>query len=97
MGTTEGRALLVILVYFIYGATLIMSVLFTFFIELYIKIEEILNFSFGQTSSASLGKGQNLFDLWMFNHNKLVGPILIALSVINIKFCIYLTKVIFTA
>ncbi len=96
MGSVEGKVLLTVLVYFVYGSTLLISVLFTFFVELYVKIEEILSFNLGQSASANLGRSQNLFDLWMINHNRLVGPIMIALSLFNIKFCVYVTKVIFT-
>ncbi|MCX5714401.1 MAG: hypothetical protein NT033_06250 [Candidatus Omnitrophica bacterium] len=98
MGSDEGRFLLTVLVYFIYGSSLVISILFTFFVEQYVKVEEILSFNLGQSSaSANLGRTQNLFDLWMINHNKLVGPIMIILSLANIKLCVYLTKVIFTA
>ncbi|MCX5696821.1 MAG: hypothetical protein NTU54_02420 [Candidatus Omnitrophica bacterium] len=96
MGSAEGRVLLTVLVYFVYGSTLIISVLFTFFVELYVKIEEVLSFNFTQSNSANLGNTQPLFDLWMINHNRLVGPIMIVLSLYNIKFCVYLTKAIFT-
>jgi flagellar biosynthesis protein FlhB len=95
MGTIEGKVLLTVIVYFIYGATLAVTIIFTFFQDLYLKIEEILSFNLGQSASASLGKNLHLFDLWMINHNKIVGPVMIVLSALNMKFCLYLTKMIF--
>jgi hypothetical protein len=97
MGSVEGKVLLTVLVYFLYGATFVISVLFTFFLDLYLRIEEILSFNLTQSASANLGKTAHLFDLWMVNHNKLIGPLLIVLSAYNMKFCIYLTKLIFSS
>jgi len=68
-------------VLFIYGAILIVSITFTFFINTFNRFNEILNISLVSKSRLNpLGGNINFFDEWLHVNHKIIGPILIMLS-----------------
>jgi ABC-type sulfate transport system permease subunit len=74
------------LVFFIYGTICFVSILFTFHIEKYHKMEEALNVDLITTRILTpLEMNIDVIDSWLIDNRKIVGPILIFLSLIDIK------------
>ena len=68
-------------VLFIYGAILIVSITFTFFINTFNRFNEILNISLVSKNRLNpLGGNINFFDEWLNARHKIIGPILILFS-----------------
>ena len=74
------------IVFFIYSSVCIISIIFTFSLDTYIKIDEKLNLDiFSNPIITSLEIKIDWFDKWAMQHNKVLGPILIILSIIDLK------------
>ena len=74
------------IVFFIYSSVCIISIIFTFSLDAYIKIDEKLNLDiFSNPIITSLEIKIDWFDKWAMQHNKVLGPILIILSMIDLK------------
>lgn len=75
------------IVFFIYGIICIISVIFTFSLPFFRKIDEFLSLQIlARTSLKSWELNINQFDILMKKHNLLIGPLLIVLSILDIKF-----------
>lgn len=75
-------------VFFIYGAICIICVIFTFAFETYYKINNTFNlivFNFPIFITVLDRIYIDCLDVWMERHNKIVGPFLIALSLIEMQ------------
>lgn len=73
-------------IFFIYSATCIISIIFTFSLELYRNIEEKLgSYIFSSRILSPLDKDIDWLNIWLMKHHKIVGPILISLSLVNLK------------
>jgi len=78
------------IIFLIYSAICIISVIFTFSLDTYLKINEKLNMEIIPGSIAVFETGINWLDTWLVNHHKIVGPILILLSLFDIKLTFYI-------
>ena len=68
----------------IYGTTLIISTLFTFSIDTYNQLDELLDFTFLPPRVMNpLERNINFFDDWLAAHNRAIGFMLILLSMLN--------------
>lgn len=76
-----------VLLYFIYGSICIVAIIFTFSVETYYKIDRMFNLELiiSQFINPLLDKRVGAVEGWLVRHNKIVGPILIALSLIDLK------------
>lgn len=86
--------LLSIAVFAVYGFIFIMAIFFTFFLETYIKIEDM--FKLHVVSSRIITPLEidiDWFNHWALKHNKIVGVFLIALSLIDITMFLYMLPV----
>jgi hypothetical protein len=73
------------IVLFIYGIIFIISIIFTFFIDAYNRLEGILNLEFGSAKIVNpLSKNIDFVNNWLIANNKIVGPVLILLSLADI-------------
>jgi len=74
------------IVFFIYSSVCIISIIFTFSLDAYLKINEKLKLDiFSTPIITSLEIKIDWFDKWAMQHNKVLGPILIILSIIDLK------------
>jgi len=70
----------------VYGGICIICAIFTFSIETYSKIEDKINFEiFSTRFVTALDTNINFFDIWMTRNNKITGPILVFLSLLELK------------
>jgi hypothetical protein len=75
------------MLFFTYGSICIISTLFTFFLDAYRKIDETLNMDIFITPFMSpLDREIDFFNVWLTTHNRIVGPILILISLAELKF-----------
>ena len=86
--------LLTSIVLFIYGTVCIISIIFTFSIDTYSKISEKLNSEIisGRVIVDFLEKNIDWLDNWLVNNNKIVGPVLILLSIVDLKLWLDIIK-----
>ena len=75
------------IVFFTYGVACMLSIIFTFYLESYRKISEKLSSDIfqGPTIVGMLERDIDWLDNWLVKHNKMVGPILILLSIVDLK------------
>ena len=72
--------------FLIYSTVCIISIIFTFSLEIYLRIEEKLNFYiFSDYILTPLDRSIDWFDFWLIKYNKITGTILILLSLIDLK------------
>ena len=70
----------------IYGTICIISLIFTLSLDTYNNIDEKLNLEILSTQVVTvLDTNINFLEIWIMNHNKIVGPLLTALSLIDMK------------
>lgn len=75
-----------LLVFFVYGPICIITIIFTFSLDTYIKIHTALDFNVISTPIINpLERGIDWFDNWAISHHKIIGPILILLSITDLK------------
>lgn len=73
------------IVLFIYGTICILSIFFTFAIEAYIRLEDLLNLEFlSQGTMNPLKMNVNLINDWLVAHHKIIGPMLMFVSFLDI-------------
>ncbi|MGE5197668.1 MAG: hypothetical protein ACM3IL_04115 [Deltaproteobacteria bacterium] len=78
--------LLSAIVFLIYGTICIISIIFTFFLDLYHKIDQALNISVIKARVLSpIERNITFIDDWLIDHNSIVGPFLVLLSLIDLK------------
>ncbi len=86
MGIDVLDLLLSLIAFSIYGSICIISIVFTFSLDTYVKIHDVLNFSiFSNPILSPIESGIDWFDAWAMRNNVILGPILIALSIIDLK------------
>ena len=73
-------------VLFIYGGIIIVSTIFTFSLESYRSLDELLRMRFftQRIISPIIESDINTLDDWLIAHNRLIGPCLIMVSFIDI-------------
>jgi len=72
--------------FLIYSTICIISIIFTFSLETYLRIEDKLNFSiFSNRILTPLDRDIDWFNVWLMKYNKITGTILILLSLIDLK------------
>jgi len=73
-------------VFFVYGAICTVSMIFTFALDTYREIDaKIMSEIIPAKTLMPFEKNINRLDDWLIEHNKLIGPILILLSIIDMK------------
>jgi hypothetical protein len=78
--------LLSFVVFMVYGPVCVVMIIFTFFLDIYLKIDEKLKLDFLITPVLTpLEANIQWVDSWLMSHNKIVGPTLILLSLIDLK------------
>jgi len=78
--------LLSTIIFLIYGTICIISLIFTLSLDTYNNIDEKLNLEILSTQVVTvLDTNINFLEIWIMNHNKIVGPLLTALSLIDMK------------
>ncbi len=74
------------LVFMIYAAVCGVATLFTFFMDAYIRLDEKLRLEvFRARALNPLEENIQGVDNWLMNHHKIVGPLLIVLSITDLK------------
>lgn len=71
------------LVVFVYGGSIIITVLFIFSVKLYLRLDELLNLNFFGTeiiSPAGIYRNVLGIDEWFIAHNRITGIFLFVLS-----------------
>jgi hypothetical protein len=69
-----------------YSIICIISLIFTFSLKTYLKIDEQLNFDiFSSPTVNPLDRNIDWFNDWLIANNKIVGPVFIYLSIISLK------------
>lgn len=72
------------IILFIYGSITVITAIFTFFIELYNRLDDLFNVEFLSIRHMNpLYANINFVDDWLIGHRKTIGPILILLSVFD--------------
>ena len=73
------------IVLFIYGTTFIFSIIFTFFIDTYNVLNGFLSLDFLSYEKRSpLENDIYFFDDWLIAHHKIIGPILVIVSLLDL-------------
>jgi len=87
MGFDAYDFILSAIVFSIYAPICLISIIFTFFLDTYIKIHETLNFPVFSTPIilSPIERSIDWFDNWAMKNNKIIGPFLIILSIYDIK------------
>jgi len=86
MGIDIFSLLLSLIAFIIYGSICMISVVFTFSLDTYIKIHDLLNFDiFSSPILSPVERSIDWFDTWAMRNNVILGPILITLSIIDLK------------
>ena len=86
MGLDLLTVLLSAIIFFVYGSIFVVSVIFTLFIDTYHELDRIFNVGIINSKIlAPLDINIDFLDVWLFNHHKIVGPILIFLSIIDLR------------
>ncbi|MCM8781714.1 MAG: hypothetical protein NC828_01475 [Candidatus Omnitrophica bacterium] len=87
MGIDPFNLLLSGIVFFIYSTICIISTIFTFSLQTYRKIDEIVKLEIIPSRILTpLEKNIYWIDTWLMSNNKIIGPILIVLSILDLRF-----------
>ena len=82
----EFNVFLSVVLFLNYSIICIISLIFTFSLKTYLKIDEQLNFDiFSSPTVNPLDRNIDWFNDWLIANNKIAGPVLIYLSVISLK------------
>ncbi len=74
------------IIFAMYGISCIVSLIFTFSLDTYRKIDETLNISVIQARAlTAIERNSYVIDDWLMANNRTAGPLLIALSLIDLK------------
>jgi hypothetical protein len=80
------KLFLCLLVLFIYGPICIVAIIFTFSLGTYTKIHSALDFNVIYAPIINpLERGINWFDSWAMKHHRIIGPVLIFLSIVDLR------------
>lgn len=73
--------------YFIYGGICIIALIFTFSIDTYYKIDGVFNLELylNRFLNPLLDRKMGQFEAWLVKHNRVVGPILTVLAILDLK------------
>jgi hypothetical protein len=86
MGIDTFELLLSAIAFFVYGSICMISLFFTFSPDAYMKLHDTLNFYVFSTPILSpIERSIDWFDVWAMRNNVIVGPILITLSLVDLK------------
>ena len=78
--------LLSAIVFFIYGTICLISLIFTLSIDTYNSIDEKLKLEIlSSPITTPLDKSINIVDNWILENNKVFGPLLTVLSLVDMK------------
>jgi len=82
------------IIFFMYSAACILSLVLTFSNEAFRKLDEKLSSELVSTPTLSpvLEKKITHINNWIVTRNRIVGPILIVLSIINLNFCFLIIR-----
>jgi hypothetical protein len=85
MGVNITDLLFKVIVFFTYSATCLLGIFFTFSIDLYRQIEKKANLEiFSNPIISPLFESNiNWLDVWMEENHKIIGPILVFFSIID--------------
>ena len=74
-------------IFIIYSTVCIISIIFTFSLEIYLRIEERLNcyIIFSNPILTPLDRSIDWVNVWLMKYNKITGTILIVLSLVDLK------------
>ena len=73
-------------IFFVYGVICMVSLIFTFSLDVYHKIDQVLKIDIISTRILTpIERNINVIDDWLMSNNKLVGPVLTLLSLIDLK------------
>ena len=87
----EFNVLLSVVLFLNYSIICIISLILTFSLRIYLKIDEQLNFDiFSSPTVNPLDRNIDWFNNWLITNNKIVGPVLIYLSIISLKSWFYI-------
>ena len=82
----EFDVFLSVILFLNYSIICIISLILTFSLKTYLKIDEHLNFDiFPSPKVNPLDRNIGGFNNWLITNNKIVGPVLIYLSIISLK------------
>ncbi len=85
--------ILALAIFLIYAAACVLSAVLTFSLELYRKIEDKLNLDIINSRIITpLERDVNSFNDWMLKNNKIIGPVLILLSIVDIQFSFHILR-----
>ncbi len=88
MGTDIFNLLLSGWLFLIYCTICIISIVFTFSLQTYLRIEEKLNFCiFANRILSPLDRDIEFINAWLMKYNKITGTVLILLSCLDMKLC----------
>jgi hypothetical protein len=74
------------LVFFIYGTSCLISLIFTFFLDTYRIIDAAVKIDIIPSCVITpLERNIDIIDVWLIEHNKIAGPFMIILSLIDMK------------
>jgi hypothetical protein len=74
-------------VFITYGAICVVSVIFTFSLDTYYRIDKLLKLEVFNTSTLTpLDANITWLDNFLFNYHFIAGPVLILLSILDMKF-----------
>ncbi|MBI4981209.1 hypothetical protein HZC30_06685 [Candidatus Woesearchaeota archaeon] len=86
LGVDTFNVLITLFTLLIYGCISIISLIFTFDLETYCAIDEVLNLRyFSNKPLNALEQNINIVDNWLKDNNKIVGPFLMLISLIDIR------------
>jgi len=86
MWFSEINVLLSLVIFLNYSTICVVSLIFTFSLKIYLKIDDRLNFDiFSSPTVNPLDRNIDWFNNWLIANNKIVGPVLIYLSIISLK------------
>lgn len=76
-----------VLLYFIYGGICIVALIFTFSMETYYKIDGVFNLELviSQFINPLLDRRVGTIEAWLIKYHRFVGPVLIVLSLVDLK------------
>jgi hypothetical protein len=85
-----------VIVTLIYVSVSLIILIFTFSLNTYQALSEKLNIGFFLNPETSIildNININSFEIWLINHNKIVGPSLLILALFDLKSLLYIVQV----
>jgi len=86
MGLDSFYILFSSIIFLVYGTICIVCIIFTFFLDLYLKLDEKLNLNvISNKILTPLDINIDKIDAWLIERNRIVGPLLMLLSLVDMK------------